>query len=565
MTTKQPITHNYMDKNEFHKNLILNDKINNDDEFNKKCSAMIDSINELDHFDINMFFIALKSFDTIDNNNFNDLFKLYEISKNKKISAQKKEGFANFLELLNNFNNYTKNQEILKNIITNFNDFIHQIIDYITKGYIYMLDSYNENIFVKTRLPIIRLIKYCLQNNLFSTYFKLAQKIEPCIINIFFETYKTEIIDIINKNKNNPNVLYIVTNLDENNINEIFKINLLPLLENATNYLILNLIRNDVPKKYIINDFFINGFKKCEFTKQIDILEYLEDFEYPQEFINNLHHKLNKESKCPISVENTIEISKSKFDKICHIIEHSSYFIKNNIQNSELWKLIIAISNNEPINQVQISNLYEKLVHLYSLCYNHATTSITNNIYPLNTLQEKITYLENTKFNIFAICCDTTNCHTPEDLLKNQNFAWGNILTENNFSHPYDEGHLFGFYTNITPSSIVHIFPAEPVLPNLSCKYKKDITWYKPILLDIDDLNYTTLNNDTFSSVFIRTKTQDNQIIIPNCIICLDEVDKDSLNLAQKFNQKILVLKKNSKTIENNERVSYHGTGETEQ
>lgn len=580
MNTKQLITNDFIDKDNFHQKLILNDTTNNSNEFCKKCSNMINSISNLDDYDLNFifstFFLMLNNINYLRFNQSNDIdsiefiCQLYESHLGKNVNQSKKEGFRSFVELFNNLDIYTKNEEVLKFIIDSFDFYkdLHKIIEFWNNPP-YVANMYNDKCFIKQLLPFIRLMDYCLKNNFFAKYAFLVEYIEPKFIYIFFNTYKNQIKIIINQNKSNPDILYIFTNLDENNINNFFTLDLLPLLESASFDLILHLIREDIPKRYITNDFFKNGFKKFNLSEQIAILETFDQLEYPLEFINDLHHNLNKKTENNGLSEVIFETSVNKLRELSEIFLSSSYFYKNNLVTSEFWKLIQAILNGEKIEKVEDLNLYEELVNLYNTCYRYATESIVNSLYTIDTLQNQITYLENVKFNLLAIGddaygCSTYNCDKVEDLFKGRNFACGTILTENNFSHPRDSHHLFGFYTNIIPSSIVNMCPSEIRRPYVSSKYIKDITPQKPLLLDIDDLNDIALKRNTFSHVCIRTTTPNNQIISPNCIICINDINESDLYFAEKFRKKILVLKKNPHTIENNGIDDYRGDGETE-
>lgn len=561
-------------RDEFHKNLLLNDTVDTSEDFINECQEIVKSIGNLDYSSLNLkilyeFFCEL---DFLHDHNINRKIEyiktLYTAINGKEIEAKELKGCLDAFKLFNNVQKYTQNENMIKFMITDFKDYLDIIIDPCTRC-LYPDDEYNKEYFKECRLPIIRIMKYCLKNNLFEIYFQITRKIEPRIINIFFDTYSEEIVKIINRNQNNSYVLLLFTGLDENNLNRFFTDNLFILLENANCFLIDSLINNEIPKSYIINNYFTKAFKKFNLGSQTSILNTLSDFEYPNEFIFDLHKLLNKPTKNDSKIRSTLGITDSYFQWVYYRISNSSYFMKYNVEESELWKVMEKIYNNEEFKVNKNLNLYEYLMNLYDTCYKYATESIVNSLYPLDNLKNEITYLKNVKFNILAVGnnaygCDHEYCAETVDALfcDNQNFACGHILTENNFSHASDAHRFFGFYTNITTSSIVKMECGEMHLPNLKAKYVQSISKNGDLLLGIDDLNKFALNMDTFSTICFRTKTNNNQPIKPNCIICFDEVNKEDLECAKKFNQKILVLKRNPYTIENNEIDDYRGQGE---
>lgn len=556
-------------KDKFYQNLLLNDTIDISKNFIGECEEMIKSINSLDgslkDYDLMLIFKAISMYDDI-NTRITYIKSFYKMINDKEIDSQKLKGCLDTFNLFNNLPKYTQNENLIKIMISDFENNLDSIINQYT-SYKYFYDLYDKDAFTKERLPLIRIIKYCLKNNLFEVYSKIARRLEPRIINIFFDTYSKEIKQIINNNRNNSDLLYLFIGLEENNLNDFFTDTLTQLLENASFKLIFLLITEDIPKKYIVNDYFEKSFTKFDLGNQTSILNALSNFEYPKEFILNLRKHLNKSTKDDNRIEAMLGITDGYFRLLYYVISNSSYFRKYNIKDSELWKIIEAIYNNEEFKVNENINLYEHLTNLYYTCYKYATESIINSLYPIDNLKDEITYLEDIKFNILAVGdnvygCDIYNDTTVDDLFANKNFTCAHILTENNFSHMSDARHLFGFYTNIIPSSIVKIILGEIVLPRLYSKYEKDISKERTLLLDIVDLNNVTLNLNTFNTICFRTKTNNNQPIKPNCIICFDEITQSDLNFAKKFNQKILVLKRNPHTIENNEINNYRGQGE---
>lgn len=77
-------------------------------------------------------------------------------------------------------------------------------------------------------------------------------------------------------------------------------------------------------------------------------------------------------------------------------------------------------------------------------------------------------------------------------------------------------------------------------------------------LFDIEDLNNRTYDNKTYNQLCIRTKNLYGSILYPDCIVCMDEIDEYSLERSEQLNTNILVLKRNSNTIEYNDDIYAH-------
>jgi len=190
-------------------------------------------------------------------------------------------------------------------------------------------------------------------------------------------------------------------------------------------------------------------------------------------------------------------------------------------------------------------------MQLYQDCRNYATEDIVNSLYPLNTLKDKITYLENMKFNILARVSTFFDCSTLKETFEQRNFCGFSILSENNFSH-FGDSVLYGYYTGVSPSMITHIYPMDSLSTSWA-RYAKDLSKRSNLLLDMEDLNRATFDLKTYNQLCIRTKTKQGKILYPDCVVCIDDVDESSKQKAEELDMKILVLKKNSTTIEFNE------------
>lgn len=443
-----------MSTDEYCRYLIKNDSFDDSDEFDKECTDMLNEIKKLDGFDVFNLLCSFKNIGffhcDIDITNFKeDTIKIA------------------FLNLLQNLHIYTRNEKVLKYLVESYlvrpADILELLLESMKSSVLYYNDKYNNDDFTRMEfpiqnIPIIRIMKFCLENDLFEIYSLCAEKLEPIFIEMFFDTHLEQINKKLEDSKNNSNILYLFFNLSDGYMKKVSIMKYTSLLENSSYYALFNLIKH-APQNFIMSDSFIEGFKKCKCNEQIDIIARLEEYEYPISFIKKLHNNLNKESIKQILTQDFIENkykcylggeAKSRLDKIYNIIFNSSYFKKNNIGNTDFWNLITTIKNNN-WKQIVLNerNLYEELMNLYKICYNYATESIVNSLYPLDTLKDKITYLENIKFNVLVRVMTMFDCATLEESFEKRTFAGFSIINEKNFSH-YGNTTLYGYYSGLS-------------------------------------------------------------------------------------------------------------------
>lgn len=313
-----------------------------------------------------------------------------------------------------------------------------------------------------------------------------------------------------------------------------------------------------MPRSVFMSSEFLEGFQQLTLKQQIILAEAMENIEYPPDFIKKLHTKLNKQYKNNCEIVNTLfEVSSQKLQVLYNVISNSSYFKKYGIANSEFWKLVTQIFSYITEESSFVGNIpvdkcfYDELMNLYQTCRNYATTSIVNSLYPLDTLEDKITYLENVKFNILVRVSTIFDCKTLEETFEKRTFCGFSILNENNFSH-FGKSTLYGYYTSVTPDLIAHIYPMDSLSTSWA-RYEKDLSKRTNLLLDIDDLNDETYKLQTYNQLCIRTKTKEGKILYPNCVVHTNDVDEALIQKDEEQGFKGLVLKKNPKTIEFNE------------
>lgn len=549
--------------------LIENDQLDDRDNFDKESLEIIDILKKIDTY----IFIEILAKSRVLISPYHDDIDI--IKKSNWIGKENKDIIIKVLYFFQNFHIYTKNKKIIKLltelIYKNNLRYLEIILEIIKQSIFHCNNKYNidtitnNDHFIRMyfpiqNIPIIRIMKYSIENDLFDIYSVCAKKIEPIFIEMIFNSYFDKINQKFVNNNGNSNILYLLINLSNKYQKNLSIMRYTSLLENSSYNLLYNII-NYVPKNFIINDYFVIGFKKCEINEQLNIINSLEELEYPNDFINNLHNNLNKKSIERLKInyqQNPYDLylnkeTSNKLKEIYDVILNSSYFKKNNIENTNFWHLITEIKDNEWKEIISIDrNLYLELMNLYGNCRDYATKSIVESLYPLSNLQNKITYLENVKFNILVRVQTMWDCENLEESFKKRTFCGFSIINEDNFSH-YGDSILYGYYTGITPSLIAHIYPQDSLSQSWA-NYEKDLTKKLNYLLDINDLNRITYESKTYNQLCVRTKTQTGEILRHNCIVFTDENDK-RIEIVEKSDNKILILRKNSHTIENNDDI----------
>jgi len=150
---------------------------------------------------------------------------------------------------------------------------------------------------------------------------------------MFVAIYYKQFADILDENKNNPDILYLFSNLKKEYVERLFS---LEFLKTSDYEAVSNLIKQDnLSHSFFMSPEFIMRFQQFTFLEQIMLMELMEGLEYCPDFIAKLHQKLDKKSENNCKVGNTLfEISSTKFQYLYEAITNSSYFRKNHIENS---------------------------------------------------------------------------------------------------------------------------------------------------------------------------------------------------------------------------------------
>lgn len=466
-------------------------------------------------------------------------------------------------------NNFSFSQVILDFFILNY-FFMCEFLDKYKTYEFGNVEDINKKEFPIVNLPIIRMMDYFLKQKAFRQLGKAIQKLEMRYIIIWFELTYKEIDKSIRENLDCQDVLFIFTKMSQEGVKKYFKHEYIPIIEKAPYEAIYKLIENsNLEETYINNDYFLKAFIEFNLERQIQMLELLEDKEYDSSFIEKLHGFINKveitDKKMSLKQEemdfeeltqrrriltSVLEMSTKKHKKIKDIIENSSYFKKHNVKNNNLWKIISLDENYE----LDLSySYYSEIMDLYNKCREYATKSIVESLYPLNKVSSNIVHLYDEHYNILVRVRTLWEMKELAETFKVRTFCSFIIITEKNMSH-YGNSVLYGYYTNITSDLIAHIYPIDS-LSHSGAKKESQLTNRMNMLLDIDDLNQASLDKQTYNQLCIRTKDQNGNILWPDCIVCIEDIDEESRKIANSLGLNIVVLHKRSDTIEQNEDI----------
>ena len=417
-------------------------------------------------------------------------------------------------------------------------------------------EEFNQQRFIRINMPLIRIMDYFLENSHFKQLAATMQRLEEDFISLWLNVTSEKITQIIEKNSYNSDLVYFVSKMDEENFDKHVKKDNLSIIVDSDFEAFYRLIQNEfITEEYISIEYVLSAFKRFKLDDQIAIIETLEERDLSFDLIKRLHKFLNKNFHFKGDeqfISNIFEMSSKKFRRLTEVIEKSSYFSKNDIRNSALWKFLISKDEN---NIDFEHDYYSDIMDLYHECREYATSSIVNSLYPLNKLSDKVTHIRNEPFNILARVRTGMlfEGKTLEETFTKRTFCSFSILNQRNVSH-YGDAVLYGYYTNVSKNSIAHIYPIDS-LSSAGARYESELTDRINMLLDIEDLNAATLEQNTYNQLCIKTKDENGNILWPDCIICIDKIDEKSQKIADSLGLNIVVLHKNEDTIECNEDI----------
>ncbi len=437
---------------------------------------------------------------------------------------------------------------------------LHKMLCYSKPLYLGNNERYNKIYFPINNFPIIRIMDYCLKHGYFEHFSVCTERLEAWAMDAYWNARHDLIEETINNYRNNPDFFFMFDNVKASIVKKYITLSDIPNLTYRTAKMLIS--KNILPEYFINTDEFLSVFKTFTFEEQIYITELLVGYEFDSAIITKLHSLFNKEDIEKIEdrkewelLLNIFEISPYYLTRITDQIKRSSYFKKFNVEKSEFWLFVTELLTGDGLKHIDRidDNLYAKLMDLYQKCYNYATESIVSSLYPLSELKDDITYIDKDKYNLLCRVQTLFDLDDLDESFRKRTFCGFSVLNQDNFSH-YPGGLVYGYYSKLTPDMIAHIFPTDSLSASWAL-YKKDLSLKINMLLDIDDLNAMTYENKTYNQLCIRTKTNDNEILREDAIICFDNVDDYALWYQEKHNSKILVLRRNENTIEYNEDI----------
>lgn len=485
---------------------------------------------------------------------------LKEMLKERDMSIENVDKIIYFFKHLDYI---SSNDKVLEWIMNIDSSVLHELLYYSKPLILGNSERTNKKYFPIYNFPIIRIMNYCLKNGYFEHFSVCTERLEDWTIDAYWNARHDLIEDTINNYRNNPDFFFIFSNREVSIVKKYITLSDIPNLTYKTAKMLIS--QDILPADFINTDEFFNVFKTFTLDEQINITELLVGCDFDSAFITKLHSLFNKDhiekiedNGIEIITRNILEVSTDYLKRIAEEIKYSSYFKKFNVEKSEFWLFINELLSDSGLKHIDRIDEYPyaKLMDLYQKCYNYATESIVSSLYPLSELKDDITYINQDKYNLL---CRVQTFFDLDDLDKSfreRTFCGFSILNQDNFSH-YPGNLVYGYYSKVTPDMIAHIFPADSLSASWAL-YKKDLSEKINMLLDIDDLNARTYKNKTYNQLCIRTKTNDNEILREDAIICFDTVNDKALRYQEKHNSKILVLRRNENTIEYNEDIYSH-------
>lgn len=487
---------------------------------------------------------------------------LKDMLKSWNISIENVDKIIYFFEHLDYI---SSNDEVLEWIMNTDSRVLHELLYYskpLILGNLGNSDGTNKKYFPIYNFPIIRIMDYCLKNGYFEHFSVCLERLEDWTIDAYWNARHDLIEKTINDYRNDPNFFFIFSNREVSIVKKYITSSDIPNLTYKTAKMLIS--QNILPEYFINTDEFFNVFKTFTLDEQIEITELLVGNDFDSAFITKLHSLFNKDhiekiedNRIEIITRNLLEVSTDYLKKITEEIKYSSYFKKFNVEKDEFWLFITELLSDYRLKHIDgIGYSYAKLMDLYQKCYNYATESIVSSLYPLSELKDDITYINQDKYNLLCRVQTFFDLNDLNKSFRERTFGGFSILNQDNFSH-YPGNLVYGYYSKVTPDMIAHIYPADSLSASWAL-YKKDLSKKINMLLDIDDLNARTYKNQTYNQLCIKTKTNDNEILKEDAIICFDTVNDEALKYQEKHNSKILVLRRNENTIEYNQDIYSH-------
>lgn len=207
-----------------------------------------------------------------------------------------------------------------------------------------------------------------------------------------------------------------------------------------------------------------------------------------------------------------------------------------------------------------IKSLYKKYIEAKSACNKEISTNdIVNNLTNIQQLNDNnvvFCQADHFAFLIRTIKTDWRR-YTIEEAcsgISDLPYISCSIINQNNISH-FENGSAIILAYDIVPEHIAHIFPADSFSYKIMFENDKAVSKLPSQWLPYKD--FTKLNNSlkTYNEVICKTNLT-NQPFKPNAIICINKLNRISIQLAKVFNLKLILIKPCKETINNSGDVT---------
>lgn len=220
------------------------------------------------------------------------------------------------------------------------------------------------------------------------------------------------------------------------------------------------------------------------------------------------------------------------------------------IEESSLWRKNL----NGTVNLLDAKR--ETLVEIYQKCRNYATESIIQSLYPVDQLKEPVQHLycSRDKFNILTRVRTNYEAPTVAETAKQRTYLSYTLVSEQNLSH-FPGLVWYGFRTGITAIMIGMIAPYDADTRSWA-ENRLELGPEKEVLLDAEDLMLASTVMRTYSQISVKSNSVtytgpvvNRTPIKPDCVLCINRIDKISERASKDQKLPILVLHTNSATV----------------
>lgn len=196
----------------------------------------------------------------------------------------------------------------------------------------------------------------------------------------------------------------------------------------------------------------------------------------------------------------------------------------------------------------------------YEQCRDYSCNDIANNLTRISDDSSFITELPpGTNFN-FLIRVDTSSYYSYNpsyyfQSFKKRNYISFSTINNKNISHYKYRGRTLLLAYDVTPDTIVHVFPIDSDIKT-DAKSEEELTLFPSLWLTLKELNSLTLKLRTYNQITCKTKINGN-IIKPFGVICFDKVDDYAIEVAKNFGIKCIIVHPDTNALHYSADVYY--------